>query len=529
LVGGIGLYMAEKSKNPVKTISLVMVLMLIGKLLGLLRDRLLPISYGSGIETNAFLTASRIPRVFFDVVFASAVAASFIPVFSEYVTKKGKREAMVFSGNFITVIGFFSLILTVLGIIFASPLVRLFADGYDAETTALCVSLTRVMFPTVLFTGIAFSFVGILQSLDEFNIPALISVIANIIVIVYYYTLNDRFGIFGLAAAFLVGWFVQAAVQVPSLIKKGFFFRPSLSLKSEGMKKVFAFMLPVLVSTWVQPINLTINTKFGSRLLDGFGSSAIDLSNNLYLIIVGVFILSVTNVIFPRLSRMTAENETAKFRETIRTTVHVSMYFIIPMTAGLIALANPVVDLIYGGGQLEADAVLITSEALRYISFGMIGYALQAVLSRAYFARQDGKVPLIAGIISIAANILLCVVLTGTLGVKGLAISSAAAATLGAVVMILPLEKAGTGFISKAFVIDMVKMAVSAAVMTVVVLLLLGALGSIGTGTAAKAVIAFVPAAAGCVVYFVLTSVFGVGEAKEAAGFLKRRLPGRRG
>ena len=505
-----------------------MVLMLIGKLLGLLRDRLLPITYGSGIETNAFLTASRIPRVFFDIVFASAVAASFIPVFSEYVTKKGKRDAILFSGNFITVIGLFSLILTILGIIFASPLVRLFADGYDAETTALCVSLTRVLFPTVLFTGIAFSFVGILQSLDEFNIPALISVIANIIVIIYFYTLNDRFGIFGLAVAFLIGWFVQAAVQVPSLIKKGFFYKPSLRLKSAGMKKVFAFMLPVLVSTWVLPINLTINTKFGSRLLNGFGGSAIDLSTNLYLIIVGVFILSVTNVIFPRLSRMTAENEAQKFKDTICKTVHASMYFIIPMMAGLAVLSHPIVNLIYGGGQLDADAVLMTSDALRYVSLGMIGFALQTVLSKAYFARQNGKTPLIAGFISIAVNILLCVLLTGTMGVKGLAIASAAAATVNAIVLIIPLERAGSSFINKAFSIDMVKMAVSAAVMTAVVLFLMNALGSLGSGTIAKAVIAFVPAAAGCVVYFALTAVFRVDEAIEAAGYIKRRIPGRR-
>jgi putative peptidoglycan lipid II flippase len=526
--GGIGLCMAEKSKNPVKTISLVMILMLVGKLLGLLRDRLLPISYGSGMETNAFLTASRIPRVFFDIVFASAVAASFIPVFSEVAAKKGKRDAILFSGNFITVIGVFSLILTVLGIIFASPLVRLFADGYDAETTALCVSLTRVLFPTVLFTGVAFSFVGILQSFDEFNIPALISVIANIVVIVYYYTLNDRFGIFGLAAAFLIGWFVQAAVQVPSLIKKGFFFKPSLSLKSEGMKKVFAFMLPVLVSTWVLPINLTVNTKFGSHLLDGFGSSAIDLSTNLYLIIIGVFIFSVTNVIFPRLSKMSAENETGRFRETICTTVHASMYFVIPMTAGLAVLSYPIVNLLYGGGELDASSVSITADALRYVSLGMIGYALQMVLSRAYFARQTGKIPLIAGIASIAVNILLCVLLTDALGVTGLAIASAAAATVNAVILIVPLERAGDGFINKAFVIDMIKMLISTAFMTVAVLVLANAFGNLGTGTASKAVTAFIPAAAGCAVYFALTTLLGVREAKVAAGIIRRRIPGRR-
>ena len=131
-----------------------MVITLIGKILGLYRDHLMAVHYGTaGMEAKAFYVASRIPRVFFDVVFASAIAACFIPVFSEYLTKKGKQEAFRFGGNFLSVMTLLTALLTGLGILFAEPLVTLFADGYDAQTAALAASLTRVMFPTVLFTG----------------------------------------------------------------------------------------------------------------------------------------------------------------------------------------------------------------------------------------------------------------------------------------------------------------------------------------------------------------------------------------
>ncbi|MEL4105665.1 murein biosynthesis integral membrane protein MurJ [Oscillospiraceae bacterium WX1] len=520
--------MAEKNNHHVKTISLVMLLTLIGKFMGLFRDRLMTVHFGSGMETNAFLTASRIPRVFFDAVFASAIAASFIPVFSEYAAKKSKKDAVLFSGNFITVIGLLSLTLTVIGIVFAEPLVRLFADGYDAATTALCVSLTRMLFPTVLFTGVAYSFVGILQSFDEFNIPALISVIANFIVIAYYYTFNARFGIYGLAAAFLIGWFVQALVQVPSLKKKGFFYRPSLDFRSEGMQKVFALMLPVMVGTWVQPINLTINTKFGSHLYNGAGVTAIELSNNLYLIIIGVFILSVTNVIFPRLSRLTAENETHVFRNTIAQTVHASLFFVIPMTAGVMVLARPLVSLIYGGGKFDDAAVSMTAAALTFISLGMVGYALQAILCRACFARQDGKTPLISGLISIAVNIALCALLTGPLSVTGLAVASAAAATVGAVVLIIPLQRRGDGFLDKAFVFDIVKMTTAALLMTAAVFGVHTATGGLEQNLIGKALALLAPAAAGLLVYAAATRLFGVSEAKAASALLLRLFSRRR-
>jgi len=322
--------MSEQRDNSTKTISVVMIITLLGKVLGLVRDRMLAVHYGTGMQANAFYTASRIPRVFFDAVFASAIAACFIPVFSQYLTKQGKEKAFRFAGTFLTVMAALTAVLSVAGMGFAGSLVELFADGYDEATAQLAVRLTRIMFPTVLFTGVAFSFVGILQSLDEFNIPALISTVSNLVIIGYYFTFNERFGIYGLAVAFLLGWLLQAVVQLPALNKKGYRYYPSLDWRSEGMKQVFALMLPVMVSTWVQPINLTINSKFGSRLYGGAGVSAIEISTNLYLIIAGVFVLSVTNVIFPKLSRQSAQGEGAAFRDTLRQTVHATLFLYFP-------------------------------------------------------------------------------------------------------------------------------------------------------------------------------------------------------
>ena len=298
--------MSQNSKNQVKTISFVMLITLIGKLLGLYRDRLLAVSYGTEMYANAFSTASRIPRVFFDVLFASAIAASFIPVYTEYREKKGIKKAQRFAGNFVTVIGVLTLLMTAAGMLFSEQLVELFAPKFNAETAELCASLTRIMLPTLCLTGIAYSFVGILQASDEFNIPALISVISNVIIILYYIFFIDRFGIYGLAVSFVIGWAMQAIVQIPALRRKGFSYRPSLSLRNEGMKKVLKLMVPVLVSTWVQPIVLMINSRYASGLHGGGGVSAIDYGTNLYLTIAGVFVLSVTNVIFPKMSQQSA-------------------------------------------------------------------------------------------------------------------------------------------------------------------------------------------------------------------------------
>ena len=174
------------------------------------------------------------------------------------------------------------------------------------------------MFPTVVFSGVAFSLVGILQAQDHFTAPALMSAASNLVIILYFFFLDRSLGIYGLAAAYLAGWLIQALLQVPPLVRLGFRYKPGLELRSEGMKKVLALMGPVMVSTWVQPINLVINSRFGSRLYEGAGVAALEYSTNLYLVIAGTFVLSITNVIFPKLSRLTAGGRQGDFQDTVR-------------------------------------------------------------------------------------------------------------------------------------------------------------------------------------------------------------------
>ena len=515
--------MEERQNQATKTISTVMVITLIGKVLGLYRDRLLAVHYSTGMEANAFFTASRIPRVFFDAVFASAIAACFIPVFSEYLEKKGKKEAFRFAGNFITVIAFLTAALTLIGMAFPESLVALFADYADPATTALAASLTRVMFPTVLFSGLAFSLVGVLQAQDHFTAPALMSAVSNLVIILYFFFLDNKLGIYGLAVAYLLGWFLQGVIQVPPLLRLGYDYHPHLSFRSEGMKKVFALMGPVMVSTWVQPINLVINSRFGSRLYGGAGVSALEYSTNLYLVIAGTFILSITNVIFPRLSRLTAGGQEGQFRDTIRQTVHSSLFFVLPMSVGLMVVARPLISFIYGGGEFDAFATHITSTALVWVSLGMAGYAIQNILSRAYFARQDGRTPLVAGAISIAVNLVLCALLIDRFEVAGLALSSAVSSTVYALLLMLPMERRGEGILDKGMVADLIKMVAASALMGLCAHLALTVLTAVLPANKLGELVSLgLCAVAGLAVYFLLAVVFRLQEAKLTLDMIKQ-------
>ncbi len=511
----------EQKKKNIRTVGVMMVLTLLGKVLGLVRDMLMGHTFGTGMAADAFLTASRIPRNFFDAIFASAISASFIPVFNEYLEKKGKDEAFRLSSAFITLMTLLTAALSALGMLFAGPVTALLANGFDAPTAALCAQLLRMLFPTVLFTGLAFSLVGILQSLGEFNIPALLSTASNAVIIVYYLFFVDRFGVFGLAAAFLTGWAVQVLIQLPSLRRLGYRYRPSL--RHEGLHKIFLLAGPVLVSTWIQPLNLTIATRYASHI-EG-GASALEFANTIYTIVAGVFVLSVANVIFPELSRYAAHEDDAAMGESISGTLNAMLFLLTPMAAGLSVLARPAVRLLYEwGSEWSAESTDLTGGALAFLSLGMLGYGVQIILSRAFYAAQKGRVPLLAGAASVLTNVVLCQLLAPRFGLRALAAASAASLTVPALVLLFAAARRYRGVLNAAALLDFAKMLVCAALMGAAVWLAQGTLAArLGDALAARVLAVAVPTVLGIVIYIILSVLLRVSTVAQIKTLLRGR------
>ena len=510
----------EQQKKNIRTVGMMMALTLLGKVLGLVRDMLLGHTFATGMAANAFLTASRIPRNFFDAIFASAISASFIPVFNEYLEKNGREEAFRLSSAFITLMTLLTAALSALGMLFAEPITALLADGFDAETAALCARLLRILFPMMLFAGLAFSLVGTLQSLGEFNIPALLSAASNAVIILYYIFFVDRFGVVGLAAAFLLGWAAQVLIQAPPLRKFGYRYR--FSLRHDGLHKIFLLAGPVLVSTWIQPLNLTIATRYASHITGG--ASALEYANTLYTIVAGVFVLSIANVIFPEMSRFAAHADDAAMGESISGTLGAMLFLLTPMAAGLAVLSRPVVRLLYEWGSWGETSTELTAGALTFLSLGMLGYGVQIILSRAFYAEQKGNMPLLAGAVSVLANIILCQLLSPMLGLRGLALASAVSLVLPALVLLIAAARRYRGVVNGGSMLDFAKMLLASAVMGAAVWFTQGALAPrLGDSLASRVLLVAVPTAVGVVVYFILAVLTRISTIAQIKALVRRR------
>ena len=282
-------------------------------------------------------------------------------------------------------------------------------------------------------------------------------------------------------------------------------------------------MLPVMVSTWIQPVNQLISTRFASYLFSGAGASAMEYANTLYTMITGILVLSITNVMFPEMSRLSSSGKEAELGTLVGSTLRGMLFLLLPMMAGLMLLAKPIVRLLYEYQSWEAFSTEITARALCFMSLGMVGYGIQNVLSRAFYAQQNGKTPMISGAISILVNLLLCLLLSQRLDVAGLSIATAASSTVSAVLLLIPMMRKYPGTLDRGFWIAILKMAACTAGMAAAVW---------GTGQCLKlwladgmfsrVLLVGLPTLVGIAVYFLLALLLRLDELQSVLTRLKR-------
>ena len=232
-------------KNIFKTFSLIFIITVISKFLGLFRDIVFAKYYGTGYVANAFFAAIRIPTQLVDIILSSAIVSTFVPIFNQVLQKDGKDKANKFANNFVNIVALISTAIAIIGIIFAPQIVKALAGGFDTQTFNLTVELIKITFPMIIFTAIAYSLVGFLQSYGQFNIPAMISAVSNLVIIIFLLLFREKFGIHGVAGCMLFAWLLQVLIQVPFAKKYGYPFRLHIDFKDENIKRVFLLSIPI--------------------------------------------------------------------------------------------------------------------------------------------------------------------------------------------------------------------------------------------------------------------------------------------
>lgn len=497
-----------------KTAGFMAMATLLAKVCGLIRDSLIAAYFSTGIEADAFLTASKLPTMLFDMVIGGVISASFIPIFNGILEKENREKALSYANKFISMIFCLTTLIAVLGIVFSDQLIYVLAPKFVGEKHALAATLSSIMFPMIIFTGLAFSFVGILQSFGEFNIPAIISLVSNLVLIIYFPLFGNRFGATGLSVAMVIAWSLQAIIQIPSLIKLKVKIRPDFRFIDKNIKATLLLAGPMLISTWVQPLYSIVNSRLASGI-DG-APAVLELANRLYTVMVGVFSFVVTNLIFPKLARANASDNEEESKSLIVTSLKAIVLIILPLSVGVLILSRPITSIIYEHNNFTADDVLLVSTALRCYAVGMLGLAVNEILSKYFFSVKDSKTPMRNSIISMVSNIALAYLFFNLIKTPGLALAAAAGSIINALLNSFSLSGRIKHLFSKSDWLSILKIVISALLMALCVFFIYELAGPALYGTIfGNIILCGMCAGFGIIFYFVLCYILGVDIVRD--------------
>lgn len=434
------------SRQLLKSTLVVSAMTTLSRVFGLIRDIVIARYFGAGLGVDAFIVAFRIPNFLRRLFAEGGFSQAFVPVLAEYREKRSHEEVQALVDQTTGTLGLVLMCITVAGVLASPVLVMIFAPGFigDATKSELATRMLRVTFPYIFFISLTALAGGILNTYRRFAVPAFTPVLLNLSMIGCAVWLAPRFAepITALAWGVLIAGVVQLVYQAPFLLQLRLFPRPGLNRDREGARRIMRLMVPTLFAISVTQINLVVDTLVASFLVTG-SISWLYYSDRMVEFPLGVFGIALATVIMPSLSADHARGTPGEYSRTMDWALRWVFLISVPAACGLAVLAHPVLAALFEYKNFSSFDVVMASRSVRAYSVGLPGFVLIKVLASGFFARQDTRTPVKAGVIAMLSNIVLILLLVVPLAHAGLALATSLAAYINAGVLYLHLHRRG--------------------------------------------------------------------------------------
>jgi putative peptidoglycan lipid II flippase len=383
----------------------------LSRVLGLFREIVVRRYFGVEGPINTFTVAFQVPNLVRSLVADQALSSAFVPIFSELLEKGERRRAWAVASTLVWVFLLGLGALTALFILLAPWIMRPF--GYEGEEEDLVVGLSQVLFPIVVLLGVSGVIVGILNSYEEFTIPALTPVFWNLAIILALVlgvpqTNDVSTQLYIYAGGVVVGTVIQVLLPLPWLRGLDGRLRMAIDVRDPAVKRVFVLMFPVTLGLGLINFNLVINTFFAARYIDPqLAPATIDAAFRIYMLPQGIFSVAVATVLFPSLSRLATRADWEGFRDTVSLGVRQIGFLLIPASAVAAVLAEPIVRLLYQRGEFDAGQTQVVAESLAAFALGLTFNGTMLMLNRAFFSLQSPWTPTAIALGNLVAQIAL--------------------------------------------------------------------------------------------------------------------------
>ena len=505
-----------KGNKIFKAAFLVMIVSILSRFLGLFRDMLVGYQFGVSIYTDAYKAAVSVPETVFTIV-GLAISTVFIPMLSKVKFEKNKEEMFKFSNNIINILLVISVIAFALGFVFTDKIVAFMFDGFNQEKFNLTVSLTRITLFNLLFLSINACYTAMLQVCEDFIIPSILGMFFNAPMIIYLICFKD-ISIIGLTVANVIGNFLRIAVQLPVLYKHGYRFKLFINLKDERINKILILIIPVIIGSGANSLNMVVDMKVASSLGDG-AVSALDFAQKIIVFANTAITTSIVSVMYPLMANKLNEGDNEGFTNYLTKSISIIALLLVPISIGFILLNKEIISAFYERGNFNEEAVKITASAFLGYSLVLPFTGVRDILNSSLFSMQKTKVTTMNGIIGVVVNIVLSITLSKVFGVFGVAIASTIASMITAILLFISTRKFVGHFNVVPMIIKLLKISLSAMIMLLVLKVL-----NIMINLDNSIVTILFNGIVGGIIYFILCKIFKVEEFDEVINMIKNRV-----
>lgn len=423
----------------IKRIAFIIVMVtLLSKFIGFFRDVILANYYGASAISDAYIIALTIPGVIFAFIGVS-ISTSFIPIYTNIFKNEGLRPADNFLNNLISIFFILCTIIVIIVTIFTEQFVKVFALGFDKDTLEMAITFTRISVYSIYFSMMTHIYSAYLNIKEDFLTPALMGIPFNIILIVSIVVGANTSEII-LPIGIILSIATQFLFIKLALNRRKYRFEFKINFKDRHLKEILILSLPVILGVSVNQINILVDRSIASYISVG-GISMVNYSSKLNDFILGLFVLSLLSIVFPKMANYSADGKVIELKKLLLDFLKSINLILIPLIFFIASFSYQIVSVVYGRGAFDENAVTYTSLLLKFYIVGLIAVAYREVITKVFFSLKDTKTPTINAIIGLTVNIILNIYLTILYGIVGLAIATSIAACVTVLLLFITLPK----------------------------------------------------------------------------------------
>ena len=423
-----------------KSSFIVMVINMLSRILGLVREMIIGSVFGASGMTDAYVSATKIPNFFTTLFGEGSLGTVFIPIYNRGLEEKGKEKTDEFVFSLLNLIIAFTSTMSVIMILFSKQILKITTGFADPERFEAANGLLKIVAFYFLFIALSGVVSSLLNNYKKFAVAASMGIVFNLVIIVGTLLLKNKMGIYGLGVAYLLSGVFQLLMMLPQFFQIMKTYKFIFNLKDPYVKEMFVLMVPTLIGIFGYQINEIVDNRFATMLPAGT-ASALNYASRLYLLPIGVFAISLSVVIFPTLSRAVVKNKRKKVRKVVQEGLAMLAFLIVPSSVILFGYAREIVTLVYKRGHFSNKAVTLTSDTLQFYALGLLFFSTIHLLTRSHYVYKDRKLPVISSFIGIFTNILLDFLLYKQYRHVGLTFATSFAAMINFLILFVSLQR----------------------------------------------------------------------------------------